>query len=137
MSTIDAFLRENVEATEETKEVKFDRFKAPFVIKSITAAKNEELQKMATKKTRDKRTNTIVTDVNQNRYIDLLMAESVVEPNLNDEKIQKSWDALADPAGVIKNMLKIGEYTELASQIQELSGFEAESIDDLVDDVKN
>lgn len=137
MTSVNDFLMENVNSEPELREVAFKRFKAPFKIKSLTAEENSQLQKNATRKIRDKRTRQITTEVDQDKYVDLLIEASVVEPDLHDEKLQKNWGVIADASGLLKKMLLAGEYAELANQIQDLSGFDIEDINDLVDEVKN
>ena len=137
MSNVEDFLMSNVNTEDQTKEVKFERFKSPFVIKAITAEKNSLLQKQATRRVQDRKTRQMISEMNQEKYVDLLIQESVITPNLESEELQKSWGCIADPAGLLKKMLLAGEYTDLADQIQQLSGFDSENIDDLVDDAKN
>lgn len=137
MADVKDFLMVNVNTEEQTKEVKFSRFRSPFVIKALTAEKNSSLQKQATKRVQDRKTRQMITEMNQDKYIDLLIEASVVSPDLNSEELQKSWGCLADPAGLLKKMLLAGEYADLADQIQELSGFDSEDIDTLVDEAKN
>ncbi|APX72716.1 hypothetical protein M5C72_06300 [Companilactobacillus allii] len=128
---------ENVDTKPETKEIQFKRFKSPFVIKSLTEDENSVIQKDATRKTKDKQTRQIVSQLDQSKYADLMIVASVVSPDLNSEQIQKSWNCMADPVGVLKKMLRAGEYIELMQQVQELSGFDLEDVEDLKDEVKN
>lgn len=137
MADVKDFLMTNVDTTEQTKEVKFNRFNSPFVIKALTAEENSTLQKQATKRVQDKKTRQMISEINQEKYVDLLIESSVITPDLNSEELQKSWRCIADPSSLLKKMLLAGEYGELATQIQELSGFDAENISDLVDDAKN
>lgn len=136
MTSVNDFLMENVDSQIETKEIKFKGFKSPFVIKSITADEQSALMKGATRKTKDRQTRQITSQVDQDKYVDDLIVAAVQEPDLNNEQLQKSWGCLADPSRLIKKMLLAGQYTDLASEIQELSGFDAEDINELVDDVK-
>ncbi|WDT65116.1 hypothetical protein NV391_09105 [Companilactobacillus crustorum] len=137
MADVKDFLMENVDAKPETREVKFPRFKAPFVIKSITEDENSVLQKQATTKTKDRQTRQITSTVDQSKYVDLLAAACVVSPELDNADLQKSWNSIADPVGLLKKMLKVGEYAELLNQIQDLCGFDLEDVDDLREEVKN
>lgn len=130
------FLKQNVDEGENTKEVHFDRFKSPFVIKEITNAENEKLQKQATTKRKNPRNGQIERDVDQMKYAENLVATSVITPDLNDEELQRSYGTLADTSGTLKTMLKIGEYNKLAEEVQLLSGIGAESLDDEVEAVK-
>ncbi|MBH9985207.1 hypothetical protein [Lactobacillus sp. M0390] len=134
---VEDFLAENVKSKVETKNVKFDGFKSPFVIKALTADEFSELQKQATTSYINKKTHQRVQESDQNKLVDLMMSKAVIQPDLNDEKLQKSWGCIADPAGVLKKMLNAGQYTDLGNAIQELSGFDIDSIDNFVEQAKN
>lgn len=134
---VEDFLAENVKSKVETKNVKFDGFKSPFVIKALTADEFSELQKQATTSYINKKTHQRVQESDQNKLVDLMMSKAVIQPDLNDEKLQKSWGCIADPAGVLKKMLNAGQYTDLGNAIQELSGFDIDSIDNYVEQAKN
>ncbi|WP_125764424.1 phage tail assembly chaperone [Companilactobacillus hulinensis] len=135
-TSVSDFLMENVEQQVETKEISFKGFKSPFVIKSITAEENSALQKQATRRIKDKQTRQITTTTDQDKYIDLLICASVVTPDLTNAELQKSWDCVAKPADVLKKMLLVGQYAELSQEIQEISGFDTEDVNDLSDEVK-
>ncbi|WP_334328444.1 phage tail assembly chaperone [Companilactobacillus sp. HBUAS59699] len=137
MTSVNDFLMENVDTKPETREVKFKRFKSPFVIKSLTEDENSVIQKDATRKIKDKQTRQVISQLDQSKYIDLMVLNSVVTPDLNSEQIQKSWNCLANPVGVLKKMLRAGEYIELMQQVQDLSGFDMEDVEELKDEVKN
>lgn len=137
MTTVNDFLRENVDTEVQKEEVSFPRFKAPFVIKALTADENSALQKQATRHVIDKKTRQRTTETDFKKYADLMLVASIVQPDLNNEALQKSWGCLADPAGLLKQMLLAGEYADLADRVQVLSGFESEDINDLVDEAKN
>ena len=110
--SVEDFLFENVGSPVEEKEIKLERFKSPFKIKSLTA--------------------------DENQFQDLVVAEAVVSPNLNSEKLQTSWGCIAKPEEVLKKMLKVGEYTELSQAIMDLSGLnDDDSSEDLVEEAKN
>ena len=134
---IDAFLAENVAATKETKEVKFPRFKQPFVVEAVGADVAEDLKKQATRRTKNK-AGVITAQTDQDLYVDLLVVNALVSPDVNNAKLQKSWGTPGNPVATIKKMLKIGEYTDLALAVQEVTGFDAaEDVDDLRDQVQD
>ena len=126
--SVEDFLFENVGSPVEEKEVKLDRFKSPFKIKSLTADEVSALRK----------THKYEQDTDENQFQDLVVAEAVVSPNLNNEKLQTSWGCIAKPEEVLKKMLKVGEYTELSQAIMDLSGLnDDDSSEDLVEEAKN
>ena len=132
--SIDAFLRKNVAST-ETQEVKFDRFGAPFMIQSVSEAKADALRKRAT--TKVKQNGAWTTSTNTNLFVDLLVTEAIVAPDLNNAQLQSDWGTPGKPIDTLKAMLLVGEYAELAKQVQSLSGFETEDLEETADEVKN
>lgn len=136
MTDVKDFLMDSVDTKPATLEFKIGRFKAPFVLQSLSAEKGSALQKEATHPIRNPRTGVISNDLNSQEYADLLLSESVISPDLKNAELQKSWGAVADPIGLLKKMLRAGEYTELLSKTQSLSGFDLEDTEALVDQAK-
>lgn len=136
--SVEDFLFENVGSPVEEKEIKLERFKSPFKIKSLTADEVSDLRKQATKRVLNRKTHKYEQETNENQFQDLVVAEAVVSPNLNNEKLQTSWGCIAKPEEVLKKMLKVGEYTELSQAIMDLSGLnDDDSSEDLVEEAKN
>ncbi|RHW49722.1 hypothetical protein DS831_06050 [Bombilactobacillus bombi] len=134
---VEDFLMEKVGSPVQKEKVKFPRFKSPFVIQSLTAEKLDDLQKQATRRVMNKKTHQAVPETDQNKLTDLMMVNSVIFPDLNDERLQKSWGVVANPAGVLKKMLSAGEYAELGEHVQALSGFDINDINSLSETAKN
>ena len=64
-----------------------------------------------------------------------LMCASVVYPDLNDKELQDSYGVMT-PEDLLKEMVDdAGEYTELMSFVQEISGFT--TLQEDIDEVKN
>ncbi|MGQ5708829.1 phage tail assembly chaperone [Lactobacillus sp. PSON] len=135
--SVNDFLMENVGRSTETIEVHFKRFKAPFKIKSLTAEESSELRKQATKRVLNKRTHQYSQETDQNLFGDLVLAKSVVFPDLENAELQKSWGVIGSPEKLIKAMLTMGEYNELSEKIMEVSGLNNEDSEDLVEEAKN
>lgn len=136
--SVEDFLFESVGSPVEEKEVKLERFKSPFKIKSLTADEVSDLRKQATKRVLNRKTHKYEQETDENQFQDLVVAEAVVSPNLNNEKLQTSWGCIAKPEEVLKKMLKVGEYTELSQAIMDLSGLnDDDSSEDLVEEAKN
>ena len=134
---VEDFLAENVKKETEKKKEKIKGFKSPFVIKALTADEFNDIEKQATRESINKRTHQRIQEVDQNKLLDLMMSKAVVQPELDNEKLQKSWGCIADPAGVLRKMLKAGQYTDLGQEIQELSGFDLDNINNYVEQAKN
>lgn len=135
---VNDFLAENVKQERITKEIKITGYKKPFVIQSITSEEFDQLQKQATSRMISKKTYQEVEKSDSNKFTDLLIEKSVVVPNLNDEKLQKSWGCIAEPAKMLRKMIsKAGEYGDLLEAISEISGFDKDSLSNFVEIAKN
>lgn len=135
---VNDFLAENVKQERSTKEIKITGYKEPFVIQSITSEEFDQLQKQATSRMISKKTYQEIEKSDSNKFTDLLIEKSVVVPNLNDEKLQKSWGCIAEPAKMLRKMIsKAGEYGDLLEAISEISGFDKDSLSNFVVLAKN
>ncbi|RMC41694.1 hypothetical protein F5ESL0233_05080 [Lactobacillus sp. ESL0233] len=135
---VNDFLAENVKQERLTKEIKITGYKEPFVIQNITSEEFDQLQKQATSRMISKKTYQEVEKSDSNKFTDLLIEKSVVVPNLHDEKLQKSWGCIAEPAKMLRKMIaKAGEYGDLLEAISEISGFDADKLSNFVEIAKN
>lgn len=133
MGSLSAFL--NPVKTENKEVIISDRFQengkpVPFVIRPITQAENEDLIKKYRKV--DKQG---VEIFNRIQYQQELTATAVVEPNLNDETLQRQYGVLG-ASKLLSTMLYVGEYANLLEQVQKLSGLNT-NINDDIDAAKN
>ena len=133
MSSLKAFL--NPIKPENKEVIVSDRFQedgkpVPFVIRPITQKENEQLLKKHTK--RDKRGNDFF---DRTGYIHDLVASAVVFPDLKNAELQKAYGVLGE-AELLKAMLYVGEFAELAQAVQELSGLDVD-INEEIEEVKN
>lgn len=136
MTDVKDFLRTNVNTDPKELKVKLNRFNSPFVLNSLDAETSSHLQDEATHPIKNPKTGSISRDLNVQEYGDLILSESIVEPDLKNAELQKSWGTPADPVGLLKKMLMAGEYTELLQKAQTLSGFDDENMNELVDEAK-
>lgn len=128
MGSLSAFLNPVKTANKEV--FISDRFQengkpVPFVIRPITQAENEDLIKKHRKV--DKQG---VEIFNRIQYQQELTATAVVEPNLNDETLQKQYGVLG-ASKLLSAMLYVGEYANLLEQVQKLSGLNTNINDDI------
>lgn len=133
MGSLSAFLNPVKTANKEV--IISDRFQengkpVPFVIRPITQAENEDLIKKYRKV--DKQG---VEIFNRIQYQQELTATAVVEPNLNDETLQRQYGVLG-ASKLLSTMLYVGEYANLLEQVQKLSGLNT-NINDDIEAVKN
>lgn len=132
---ISDFLSQNVSNEPVTEEVHFKRFKSPFIIKEITNDESDELTKQATKRHVDKRTRQVVEQTDATKYAELMVVASVVQPNLNNAELQKSYGTMGKPTETLKKMLKFSELNELTQRVTDLVGVN-NNLDEDVDTVK-
>lgn len=135
-TSISDFLAENVAPAQETKEIKFKRFKSPFKVRSLTGEDVNRLRREATKRVLNRKTHQYETETDQNEFISKVVAESVVVPDLLNEKLQRSYGVIGDPEKLLGAMLSAGEYSVLANVVTELSHLDGD-MNALVDEAKN
>ena len=128
------FLFETVGRVSETKKVKFKRFKSPITIKALSAEDLTLLRKRATTRTLNRATRLMEQNFDSDKFTTVVMTESVVNPDLNNAQLQKSWGCVGQPEKLLEKMLLAGEYNSLAEEVLELSGVGAV---DLIEEAKN
>lgn len=128
------FLFENVGKINETKDINFKRFKSPITIKALSAEDLTLLRKRATTRTVNRQTRLTEQAFDGDKFTTLVMTESVVNPDLNNAQLQKSWGCIGQPEKILEKMLLAGEYNVLAEEVLALSGVGA---GDLVEEAKN
>lgn len=133
---VSAFLKQNVEDVIKVEEVNIKRFKKPFKIKSLTEDEVTNLRKIATVKTTNRRTGQTMVTTDNDRFSSLVVAKSVVYPDLDNAELQTSYGAPGDPEKLLARMLRPGEYNKLAEAVMEASDLN-QSTDDLVEEAKN
>lgn len=139
MDLFSAFMAENVEKLENKRVVISNRFKdakgnpIEWEIKAVTCEENEDLQRRAMVQ-RKLPTGQQVREVDQIKYTSLLLAESVVYPDLNNAKLQDSY-GVKTPEALLKKMLYPREETLLAQEVMEFS--QIENLGDKVEEAKN
>lgn len=134
MNSLKAFLQPiQIENKEVIVSERFqeDGKPVPFVIRPISQKENSQIIKRNTK--RDKKTGAEIFD--RNDYMHDLVASAVVFPDLKNAELQKAYGVLGE-IELLKTMLYVGEFAELAQAVQELSGLD-EDINDVIEEAKN
>ena len=134
MSKLSAFL--NPESIQEEREVIIsDRFKdekgnqAPFKIRAMSQAENDQNVKLCTKKRKvGSQTEEYFDNIEFSRRT---IVAATVEPDFRSTEMCDAYGVL-DPLLVPGKMLRPGEYSRLMQEINELSGFT-----DLEEEAKN
>lgn len=109
----------------ERREIKFDRFDAPFIIESITERENARLRKMSTTSKRNRQGQT-EKSLNTDLYVANLMARSVVQPDLNNAELQTFFGTEGSASDTLNAMLLPGEFANLQEAVLELNHFDDE-----------
>jgi len=134
MSSLSAFLNpvkvENKKVIISNRFLDEDKQPVPFEIRPITQDENKRLINKNTK--RDKKGIEIF---NRGEYLAELTANAVVFPDLNNAELQKGYNCLG-ATSLIQKMLLVGEFAELANQVQALSGLD-EDINKDIEEAKN
>lgn len=132
---IDAFLRENTGDPVETKEVPIKRLGLSITIQSLSEKRMAQIRKRSTRKFQNK-SGERFNDTDDEQLVENMITEAVVNPDLTNAKLQESWGAIGQPAAILKNMLRGGEYTDLSAEIQKFSGFDVSGVTEVADEVK-
>lgn len=136
----EAFLKENVIVPEVEKAVISKRFlgkdgkPVPWELRAISEEKHTEIKRDCTKRKRVK--GRMETDFDNQRYLRRLAAASVVLPDLKNADLQKSWGVVGEEE-LLAAMLLPGEMTELQNRVQEINGFDLETAEQEMDEIKN
>ena len=109
----------------ERREIKFERFDAPFVIESITERENARLRKISTTQKRNRQGQT-EKSLNTDLYVANLMARSVVQPDLNNAELQTFFGTEGSASDTLNAMLLPGEFANLQEAVLELNHFDDE-----------
>lgn len=139
MDSFSAFMADKVAKLANKKVVISDRFKdakgkpIEWEIKAITCDENEDLQRTAMVN-RKLPNGQIIREMDQIKYTALLLAESVVYPDLNNAALQDSY-GVKTPEALLKKMLYPREESLLAQEVMDFS--QIENIVDKVNEAKN
>lgn len=139
MDQLAAFLAENVEKIPNKKVVVSPRFKdgkgnpVEWEIKAISCTENEDLQRQAMV-SRKQPNGQVTRELDSIKYLALLVAESVVFPDLLNAKLQDSY-GVKTPTELIKKMLYPREFNSLAEMVTAFS--QVDNLADKVEEAKN
>lgn len=141
-SKFSAFMAQNVARIENKKIVVSDRFKDPetgkpieWEIRALTNEENDDLQRRAMVNVPVLGQRGAYTrELDNVKYSAMLLAASVVYPDLNDAELQDSY-GVKTPEALINKMLYMREATTLAQEIAKLSNFD--NLADSVEEAKN
>ena len=139
-----AFFKENAEVAQNQHVVISERFKddkgkpIKWEIRPLSEEKVDEIRKSCTQRVKIKIPGggaRFTDEIDSNALSAKMIIESVVYPNLKSIELQKSYNVAEAPA-LLKKMLLVGEHTNLAKKVYEISGID-DDFDELVDEAKN
>ena len=141
-SKFSAFMAQNVARIENKKIVVSNRFKDPetgkpmeWEIRALTNEENDDLQRRAMVNIPVVgQRGAFTRELDNIKYSAMLLAASVVYPDLNDAELQDSY-GVKTPEALINKMLYMREATVLAQEIAKLSNFD--DLADAVTEAKN
>lgn len=133
MSSLRAFLEpvkaENKEVVVSNRFIE-DGKVVPFIIRAITQEENEDIIKKNTHINKKGERN-----FNNTSYITDMVANAVVYPPLKDKQLQDAYGVIGENK-LIKKMLLVGEFANLAQEVQKLSGLDID-VNDEIEEAKN
>lgn len=123
----------------EEKTIKVSDKLPAFVIRSLTATETKTLEKAAVRKF--KRAGKTVEERDPNRFVDKMIELAVVFPPLDNADLQERYGTsgagFAAPAETLRKMLSAGQYSELLTEINAISGFSDDEVNEEIEEVKN
>lgn len=80
----------------------------------------------------------VIRELDDEKYMKLLIQACVVEPNFKDSELCAYYKTM-DPLDVPGRMLSVGEYTRLAQEIREINGLlmSDEELEEVEEEAKN
>jgi len=137
--SLSSFFKENVSVVENIEYVVSDRFEDEngnserWILRALSPSEEAEIKRMATSRKAVKY-GKYEEYTDNNKYLNMLVASSIVYPNLKDSELQDSY-GIKGADNLLQEMLTLGEYTNLAIKVQELNGLSP--FEELVEEAKN
>lgn len=97
---------------------------APFTIRPLTQAENDELVRKSTR--RIKQNGQLVETLDKTEYGRRVVVAATVEPDFSHEELCRRYGTL-DPLEVPGRMLLVGEFARLSEAILKLSGLDGDA----------
>lgn len=123
---LQAFFAENSPPFPEKTISLSDRLPAPFRLRAISEQQNALLRRQIA--------GASANTIDPAEYFAKLAAACVVEPDLNNAALQRSWGVMGADALLCK-MLSAGEYAKLIEAVQAVCGFDL-PVRKVADDIK-
>ena len=120
MSRFKEFLMQGQAEAELLSEIRLPRFEFPFMLRTMTNTEHESIRKACTTRAKNPRTGQVDRELDQNRYIHMVIAACVVDPDFNDAELQAHYGVMGADA-LMDKLLLAGEFSELAVAITALN----------------
>ncbi|WP_018752173.1 phage tail assembly chaperone [Paenibacillus sanguinis] len=139
---MDFFMKGNAQPVEELEEVVTDRYRdkdgkaIPFVFKSVTTARIDELRTECTKRTVATKRKPATETFDNNRFATKLGIESTVFPVFKSAELLASY-GLQDPVDLVQAVLAVpGEYAAWMDAVRRVNRLD-DDFEEMVEDAKN
>ena len=120
MSKFKEFLMQGHPDAELAMEFTLPRFKLPFMLRTMTTTEHEGIRKTCMTRVKNPRTGQIDKELDQNRYLHMVIAACVVDPDFNDAELQAHYGVMGADA-LIDALFLPGELGELAMAVTALN----------------
>lgn len=134
MSDFRNFFPDKIDKPKQEK-YKLKRFPKEIEASPLTAATMANLRKAATKTTKGKR-GAKLTETDMGKFTASVLAASICVPDLNNAELQQAWGVMGAES-LANEMFLAGESDELFQWIMDISGYEEDEIEELVEEAKN
>ena len=143
MSNIGCFLKQNKIRKENVKYpvtaslVGEDGKPLEWEIRPISTAEDNAMRFECTKNTpHPENPDLYIPQLQNDKYLPMLIASSVVEPNLHNAELQDSYEVRTPEELLLKMVDNPGEYYQFANFVQEYNGFK-NTLQKKIEEVKN
>ena len=141
--SVNSFLRQNKKESKIVELVVSENFidkegkPEVWKLKKVNAARAELIQEQCMDPVPNAKAGEPKKELNAQKYMNGLIAESVVYPNLRSEELQKSYGTYKDVVGTLNEMLDYDEKNTLSAKISEMYHIGENTLAEKADEAKN
>lgn len=110
---------------------------AAWTLKEVSAAQAERIQEQSFDTVSDPVTKRITKELNAQKYLNGLAAETIVDPDLRDKELQKVLGTTGSAVQTLNQMLSFKERNRLNKKISEIYELEEDTLNLKKEDAKN
>lgn len=109
---------------------------AEWTLVQVDPARSERIQEQCFISVKDPETGNTTRELDNIRYLNALMAETIQEPDLRDKELQACYKT-SNATETLNRMLSIAEKNRLIRKITELYNLDQDILGEEIEDVKN